>query len=133
MTIETELNFIRSYYFLLRSRHTDSLNLVIDVRPEATCMLIPPLTLQMIIENATNQNTMSKAHPLNLVIRSTEHHLEIVNNVQRKYNHETDSQAIENIFNKYKLLTNEEAVLCSNETERVICLPYIPNPETDLT
>lgn len=129
VTVATELNFIKSYYFLLRSRHGDSLNLDIMVSEKAAAKLIPPLTLQMIIENATNQNTMSKAHPLNIVIRSTPRDIEIVNNVHRKYTQQEDFEVLENIFNKYKLLSPKEAVLCNTEDERVICLPYIENPE----
>jgi two-component system LytT family sensor kinase len=129
VTIETEVNFIKSYYYLLRSRHTDSLNLDIFVNHEAATLLIPPLTLQAIVENATNQNTMSKANPLNIVIQSTDTCLKIVNNIHRKLNYEDDAPALENVFNKYKLLSPREAVLYHTESERVICLPYITHPE----
>lgn len=50
VSIETELNFIRSYYFLLKARHEEALDLRIQVSPEFKQLWIPPLTLQMILK-----------------------------------------------------------------------------------
>jgi sensor histidine kinase YesM len=130
VTIETELSFIRSYYYLLRSRHTDSLQIDINVAAEVREMMLPPLTLQMIVENATNRNTMSKADPLHISIESDNDYLIIKNSVKKKINgEEEDVVAMANIYNKYKLLCGDTPKIKNNNNERVIRLPFIPNPE----
>ena len=60
VTLETELSFIDSYLYLLKARYKDGLLLDITVKAEDRQKLIPPLTLQVIIENAIHQNVINK-------------------------------------------------------------------------
>ncbi|MFI5136158.1 MAG: histidine kinase, partial [Chitinophagales bacterium] len=46
--------------------------------------LIPPLTLQLLIENAVKHNVVSKARPLTIDIESRDEQLVVRNNLQRK-------------------------------------------------
>jgi two-component system, LytTR family, sensor kinase len=66
VTLETELNFIRSYYFLLKARHGEGLQLQLDIPKETQDHPIPPMTLQFILEHALNQNTIGKEKPLQI-------------------------------------------------------------------
>src|SRR5215213_8662654 len=103
VTIETELGFVRSYYFLLKARHADGLEIVTEVPKSFYDNLIPPLTLQMIIENTINNNSISKAKPLRMYIGSDQECLEVSHNVQPKMKIQDEEEAFENIKNKYWL------------------------------
>ncbi|HUP11133.1 MAG TPA: histidine kinase, partial [Niastella sp.] len=81
VTVETELTFTRSYYYLLKARHADGLQVEINVDEESRRNFIPPLTLQMIIENTLNQNSVTKATPLHISIVSDGGWLEVHNRV----------------------------------------------------
>lgn len=130
VTIETEITFIKSYYFLLKARHDDGLQLTIDVSGKNKERWIPPLTLQMIIENAMNQNAISRSKPLKIEIRDSDHGLEIINSVQPKINSVNFNAEIEeNINNKYRLLCGCEIEIEENVNQRAIVLPVIPNKE----
>lgn len=130
VTIETEINFIRSYYFLLKARHEDGLQLLIDLSPESKELWIPPLTLQMIVENAMNQNAISRAKPLKIWIRDNDNGLEIINSIQPKINSVNSNAEIEeNINNKYRLLCGCEIGIEENDRQRSIVLPVIANKE----
>lgn len=130
VTIETELSFIQSYYFLLKARHEEGLQLQIDVSPENQENWIPPLTLQMIIENAMNQNTVSRLNPLKIQIKDTERGLEIVNSVEPKINNVNANAGIEeNINNKYRLLCGCEIEIEETGEHRSIVLPVIANKQ----
>ncbi|HWI94059.1 MAG TPA: histidine kinase [Flavisolibacter sp.] len=128
--IETEINFIRSYYFLLKARHEEGLQLHIELSLQNKERWIPPLTLQMIIENAMNQNAISRSKPLTIYIRDHEHGLEIINSVAPKINNVNSNFEIEeNINNKYRLLCGCEIGIEENEKKRSIVLPVIANKE----
>lgn len=127
--VETELNFIQSYYFLLRARHKEGLKLNIEVSREFKQCWIPPLTLQMIFENAMNQNTISRSRPLDILIRDTERGLQIINTVQPKININSNLEIEENINNKYRLLCGCEIEIEESDNQRSIVLPVIAHKE----
>jgi two-component system LytT family sensor kinase len=133
VSLGTEIGFISSYYFLLKARHEDGLQLDIDIPPESREQLIPPLTLQMIFENAMNQNTISRSKPLKIWIRDTAYGLEIVNSVQPKINNaNTNSEIEENINNKYRLLCRCEIIIEETDHQRSILLPVIAPKELNV-
>ena len=128
--IETEINFIKSYYFLLKARHEDGLQLHVTISSESKEQWIPPLTLQMIVENAMNQNTISRSTPLKIWIRDNDYGLEIINTVQPKINSVNSNAEIEeNINNKYRLLCGCEIKIEETGKQRSIVLPVIADKE----
>jgi sensor histidine kinase YesM len=130
VTIDTEISFIKSYYFLLKARHEEGLELLINISAESREQWIPPLTLQMIVENAMNQNAVDRLNPLTIRIRNGIHGLEIINSLQPKINHVNSNAEIEeNINNKYRLLCGCEIEIKETENQRSIVLPVIANNE----
>jgi sensor histidine kinase YesM len=134
--LQTELKFIDSYIYLLKARYGDSLLLSIDIKKNCLSLQIPPLTLQVIIENAVNQNAVSKSSPLKIAIRSDgSGSIAVYNNVQPKVVTEImDHEAgLDNLVDKYRLLNNSEVLIQESETERIILLPLInKNEEVDV-
>jgi two-component system, LytTR family, sensor kinase len=135
VTLGTEFNFIESYFYLLKARHCDGIHLHLDADLELDEYLIPPLTLQMIIESAINQNTLCKENPLNIHIAAVKKCLVITNSIQPKINmNDAPDLALENISNKMKLLCQRDI---SIETkldccERIIKIPLIAQKDLAL-
>ena len=130
VTLETEIGFIRSYYYLLRARYGEALQLRMDIPEPAKELMIPPLTLQMIIENILNQNAISRSQPLVITLQCADNRIDIGNTLQPKINGTDDSkQVIENISNKFRLLCQREPVIWYNEKQCVIQIPLISNKE----
>jgi two-component system LytT family sensor kinase len=126
VTLETELSFIQSYYFLLKSRYGKALHLTINVPPDQLERKIPPLTLQMIFENVLNQNRMSKEHPLVAHVTALGQKLCVQHNIQPKLGSDLyDQSGLQNIVNKFRLLGNHEVTIHSTVKERIICLPLL--------
>lgn len=128
--IQTEIGFIKSYYYLLKERYCDALNLKLYSSPGLHTGQVPPLTLQMIFENILNLNTVSKDMPLLIEIEITNNELIVKNTVQPKLNC-TDcfDEGIENISNKFRLLCQKEIDIEETAVERTIKLPLLPNKE----
>ena len=82
VTLAEELDFLKSYLFLLDIRFGDSLQVHIDVDPALNMASLPPLSLQLLVENAIKHNEVSQPRPLYLRIESHEGCIFVTNNVQ---------------------------------------------------
>ena len=132
--LKTEIEMVRSYYFLLKKRHSEALNLKIDVPEQYLKNEIPPLTLQMIVENAVNQNSLTKNEPLNIIVKAVGGEIEIEHNKQPKlYGTNESEEAIDNITNKFRLLTQKEIEIIELPDKRVILLPLLEQKELSTT
>jgi two-component system, LytTR family, sensor kinase len=130
VTIETELNFIKSYFYLLKSRYKDALELVINVSSDRLEQWLPPLTLQMIVENAITQNAVSRSRPLKILVTNAPEGIQVINSVEPKINSvHSNAEIEENINNKYRLLCGCEILVNENKQQRAICLPVMMNRE----
>lgn len=132
VTLETELNFIKSYHHLLNARYGDGLQLKIDIPDEELKKFIAPHSLQVIVENAFTQNIVSKTSPLKItIVTDSKGNLIVQNNAQPK----TVSDAIDfeagldNLVKRYVLL-GEPVIVDDTKTEsRTIKIPLLEKEE----
>lgn len=124
--LELELEALEAYVFLIKIRFGDGLDCVINI-PDQKGMLIPPLALQMLVENAVKHNIISKSKPLIINIEQigrTE--IVVSNNLQTK-NQASEGKGIglTNINKRYKHLLNEEIKIMESENTFQVNLPVI--------
>lgn len=106
-TLNTELSFIHSYFHLLKTRYGQGIQLDVAINEGDITRLLPPLSLQMLIENAVKHNVIHAGKPLTIEIKSTSNgHLLVRNNLQRKPTRRVLSNQIglSNIQARYRLL-----------------------------
>lgn len=127
--LQTELRFIDSYIHLLNRRFGQSLQVKVNVREEDKGKLIPPLSLQVLIENAFTQNSMSKTEPLVITVFSDGNEVVVHNNRKPKsISNVIDFEAgLDNLVTKYRLLNEAEVIIRDDEEQRSIYLPLIQN------
>ena len=58
ITLRMELDFIHSYFHLLKTRYGDGIELNLNIPERLMDRSIPPLTLQILIENAVKHNVI---------------------------------------------------------------------------
>ncbi len=102
----TELEFIKSYYFLQKIRFGDNLNLIIDIPKSHHPLCIPPLSLQLLFENAIKHNIISDQRPLDIRISSKQKEfLTVSNTLQPKWMVEPSTGiGLSNIQSRYRYL-----------------------------
>jgi hypothetical protein len=126
--LQTELRFIKSYIHLLERRFGQSLKVQMNIEESAKDKLIPPLSLQVLIENAFTQNTMSKTEPLLIRICSDGSKEVVVRNNRnpKMVSNAIDFEAgLDNLVAKYRLLNTANVVIKDEEKQRSIFLPLI--------
>lgn len=126
-TLASEIRFIRSFYHLLRTRYDTGFELAIQVSETDLEKKIPPLTLQLLLENAVKHNSILESNPLRVHIRSLGDDLvEVSNNRLIKSTPVKSTRlGLANIMAKYELLSDRTPVVENEpDTFRVI-LPLI--------
>lgn len=132
VTVNTELNFLKSYLYLLNARYGSSIQLEIEVNETAGDKFIAPLSLQVIVENAYTLNAFSKKNPLLLQICSEDDAFIVVkNNIQPKVLTEAMDfeSGLDNLVTKYRLMNQPPIIINENAKERIIRIPLIARKE----
>ncbi|GAA4459865.1 hypothetical protein GCM10023189_34120 [Nibrella saemangeumensis] len=126
-TLRTELAFTHSYFNLLKTRYGTGLALEVAVLEEHQDTMLPPLTLQMLIENAVKHNVILTEQPLHISIRSTaDGRLVISNNLQRRsLRVESNQVGLSNIASKYRLLAQPNPTIEEVDAYFSVTLPLI--------
>jgi sensor histidine kinase YesM len=88
--------------------------------------MIPPMALQMLIENAIKHNEVSSKLPLTIVIRVEDDTLEVINNLQPRVVSETSSgTGLKNIRDRYKYYTSKEVEVDLTEASFKVRIPLL--------
>ncbi len=132
ITVREELAFIGAYTYLLKTRFEDRLQVDVEVGEAALGQRIPPLTLQILLENAVKHNEVSSSRPLRIRITDVDgHHLEVANTLQRRKSAQPSTKkGLANIFAKYDLLRQPAPELYETEAQFIVRLPLIPTAST---
>ncbi len=126
-TLESEMQFLQSYFHLLKTRYGDGLEMESRINEKYNSYQIPPLTLQMLMENAVKHNMILKNSPLNLLIMTTKSgKLVVSNNLQRKDRKVSSNKVgLTNIVKKYRLMKKEEISIRDDGKEFAVIVPLI--------
>ena len=125
-----EIEFLQAYTFLLQTRFEHKFNVRIDVNNDlAAVSKIPALTLQLLVENAVKHNRMSEKEPLEIVITHTADSMLEVRNLFRPRGEKVESTGIglQNIINRYALLTDRPVWACEQDDAFVVRVPLLTN------
>ena len=126
--LQDELDVLRAYGFLLKTRFGDNLDIDIDVPEEKLQQRIVPLSLQLLMENAIKHNIVSAAKPLKISVFAENDHLLVSNNLQIKNQMiESTGIGLENIRNRYKLLGDGEVKVVESGESFTVSIPLIAN------
>jgi LytS/YehU family sensor histidine kinase len=123
-----EMEVLEAYVFLLKTRFGDNLQMNISVSEDKMKERIIPLALQLLMENAIKHNIVSHDKPLHINITVVNNHIVVSNNLQKKNQvHESTGIGLNNISNRYKLLTNQPIIVTETEQLFSVSIPLIAN------
>lgn len=125
VTVSEEIEFVKAYYYLLQARYEQHLTLEINLPKNLYHTLIPPMTLQLLVENAVKHNKISKEQPLLIYISAVDNTRIIVSNSKTSAAQVESLQiGLQNIINRYQFFTTEK-VSIKNEARFAVTLPVI--------
>ena len=126
VTLEDELIFIRSYTYLLQIRFDTSIRFNIETQETALKKLLPPMALQILVENAIKHNEISSEFPLTVTIRTNEDTLEVSNNLQLRLDKEESSKTgLKNICDRYHYFTTTQIEIIKDSKSYTVIIPLL--------
>ncbi|MEZ4888402.1 MAG: two-component regulator propeller domain-containing protein [Chitinophagales bacterium] len=126
ITLEEELALIQDYYYIQQHRYGTNFQLNVHVDPAKTKKMLPPLTLQMLLENAVKHNIISKRKPLTVDIYNEGDSLFVKNPLQlRKVSQPSTKVGLQNIQKRYELLTEQQIHIEEIDGFFVVKLPLL--------
>jgi LytS/YehU family sensor histidine kinase len=124
--LNEELKLIETYFYLQKKRYCDNLQLTVEINEKTLTSLIPPMVLQMLVENAIKHSIISAEKPLTVEIIADEKYITITNNLQRKKDKEPSTGiGLTNIRNRYALLGFGEIGIDAANDRFIVQLPII--------
>jgi sensor histidine kinase YesM len=115
--VTEELEFIKAYLFLYKIRYGEGIKVNIEENKQAFRLGLPPLTLQLLIENAIKHNVFSTESPLNIHIYfPDEKSMVVENNKMPKMMKEPGANmGLKNIRERYHLMNQKAPLILDDD------------------
>ncbi len=110
VSLEEELDFSRKYLHLLELRFENKIRFSFPEKIPAE-KKVPPLSLQLLMENALKHNVFSEENPLFLQIGINGDYLSVENNLHQRKTKETTQKGLNNLIQRYRLLTGHPVII----------------------
>jgi two-component system LytT family sensor kinase len=127
-SLKDEVSFTNSYLYLIKERFGEAISVSLNIQSDHLMLLLPPLSMQTILENIIYNNTASKATPLLIDIEATDSVLKIKHSLHLKTRGNTsveEEEGLDNLIKKYELFNNEKMLIREFEKNRWIILPLL--------
>ncbi|MGH1386422.1 sensor histidine kinase [Kordia sp.] len=125
VTLKEELEFIKSYSDLLQKRFGEKLKITLNISEEIYDSHIPPMSIQLLIENAIQHNVIASESPLLIAIYNKDAYIYVENNLYEKKEVESFGIGLMNLNNRYKLIANKEIHIEKKQDVFLVKLPLL--------
>lgn len=128
VSLKDELSFIESYCFLLKTRFEQSIRFEIIIPDTTHRFLLPPLTLQMLIENAIKHTAITEKKPLHILVNMESDDSVSVSNTlnERKGSPEgSNGSGLNNIRMRYSHFSLREVAVLKTDTHFKVTVPLL--------
>ena len=126
ISLKKELEFIDSFIFLHKVRIGNALEFVVNISDDILKMQIPPLTLQILIENALKHNIANAENVLKISIESSSYNtLTVSNNLQIIDTVNSTHTGLANLSKRFELIKKDGFTYGKQEGKFVVTIPLI--------
>ncbi|MBD1207448.1 MAG: histidine kinase [Ignavibacteria bacterium] len=127
VTLHTELQFVASYLWLLQMRFKEGLRVEMRIDKTSEDLHLPPMTLQVLIENAVKHNIVSPKQPLTIeIVSDGEDCLVVKNNLQERSEKDASSSVgLANITARYEHLAQQTLTVLRTNDAFTVRVPLL--------
>lgn len=125
--LHEEIEFTRNNYYLLKIRYQTGLKMSVKLdNIVAENYIIPPLSLQTLVENAIKHNSFSEKSPLHIkIIISDEGALVTNNKMIKKFDVRSSKIGLVNLKERYKLIAKKNIIIDEDNQRFSVLLPLL--------
>jgi len=125
--VREEIEFLSNFFYLLKIRFGKAINMVIEIDSlQAEELCVPPISLQILLENAIKHNELNENDPLTLNVSVSANFIVVKNKIIKKtYPQPTAGTVLNNLDNRYKLLTAKNIIVYKSSEHFIVKLPVL--------
>jgi len=124
VSLKEELKFLESYSYLIKTRYRDRFTIDIEIDEKYHEKEIPPLALQLLVENAVKHNEISETNPLTVKIFYKNGFIYVENILQpRTVMAEGTGNGLVNLDKRYYLIAKQNIVITKDDNIFSVKLP----------
>jgi len=126
ISLAEEVAFLEDYYFLLQVRFDDAIRINKTIEDSQTDGVLPPCTLQALVENAIKNNFFSEKEPLVISIQVNNYFITVSNAVRPKQYRSTAGDAsLSKLKTRYRHLMNEDVLVQETAGYFLVKVPFL--------
>ena len=128
-TLSSELEFLNSNLLLLEARFPYCFEIKINIPDRFLSLFLPPLSLQLLIENVVKHNILTPENPVEIALETDDSHSLIVSNkiVKKKTVPHSTGTGLSTLISRYRLLTDQQVIISEEGALFVVRLPLLKN------
>ncbi len=128
ISIAEEVTLLKNYIYLQQKRFGNNLRLKLNISEEYLLYQIPPMTLQLLAENAIKHNSITAESPLLISVESAQSFLVVANNINRHpIKVSSAGIGLSNIRQRVQMQTGQDINIIENEQEFNVIIPIKTN------
>lgn len=127
--LKEELENLDKYIWLMNIRLGENLTVSQNIKPEALTMSLPPLVLQILVENCIKHNVVTQEMPLHIQIVANIKQITVSNNMQKKTDTTSTGLGLSNIMGRYRFFTDEKVQVLETDETFSVTIPLIQTPK----
>jgi len=124
VSLQEELCFLEDYYFLLRVRFDDSIQIEHAIDSSDSNAQVLPCTLQALVENAIKHNFFSDNEPLVISIQMNQRFITVANTIKPKpYKPLSTKTGLDNLKKRYQYIMNKNIIVQRTTDQFLVKVP----------
>ncbi len=125
VTISEELEFLEAYIYLLKKRFGNNLQIEINIDEQQKKHKIPPMALQILVENVVKHNILSSMDPIFFCVDIREDYLYAQNGINKKKEKNGHGVGLANLNKRCKMIAGREIEIKESPEQFQVKLPII--------
>lgn len=126
VTLEEEMEVADAYIKMLQERHGENVKVEVISDSELMECLLPPMSLQILLENAVKHNIVSARQPLLIKIEAKDKYVSVVNTIQEKRaKPPSTGTGLYNLNQRYWHLCKKEIDISRTDSTFRVSLPLL--------
>lgn len=123
VSLDKEMDFVKNFTFLQKIRFGD--NLKVKINSGDYKSFVPPLAVQVLVENAIKHNVVSEKDPLTVQVEVDDEYCTVWNSLKEKKAKDSTGIGLSNLIDRYQYLTDKKIMINKTEDSFEVKLPLL--------
>ena len=123
--LRDEITILQKYVSLQQMRFSGALEIKVDVDEKYYHFAVPPLSLQMLVENSLKHNIISRENPLRIEVLAEKESIIVTNDLRKKEGVQSSGQGLKNLTGRYRFFTPRKVEVIETDKIFKVVIPLL--------